>query len=195
MSDTTRENLTKSALLIGGLVVTMWVLELIDTLTANSLDRFGIRPWDPSTLLLIPVSDFLHLGWDHLAANTIPFAVLGFVIRFTAGFVRWLVTTVITSVISGLTVWLMGPLNSITIGASGLIFGWLTYLLARGVFSRDWKQIAIAVVIFLLYGSVLWGVLPGTAGVSWQAHLGGAVGGVVAAWFLHARADQPAGTR
>ena len=79
---------------------------------------------------------------------------------------------------------------SITAGASGVIFGWLTYLLVRGIFSGRPGQIAIAVVVFLLYGSVLWGVFPTAPGVSWQAHLGGAIGSVVAAWQLHRRPDQ-----
>ena len=73
---------------------------------------------------------------------------------------------------------------------SGLIFGWLTYLLTRGIFSRNWRQIALAVVVFAVYGGILWGVLPGSPGVSWLGHLGGAVGGVAAAWFLHSTSER-----
>src|SRR5699024_8581607 len=128
---------------------------------------------------MIFVAPWLHFGWDHLFANAIPFAVLGFLIRVTATFGKWLASTVVSIIVSGLFAWLLSPVFTIVAGASGLIFGWLTFLLARGIFNRDWKQIAIAVVVFALYGGVLWGVLPQQAGVSWQAHLGGAVGGVL----------------
>ncbi|MGJ3509418.1 rhomboid family intramembrane serine protease [Enemella sp. A6] len=177
----------RAALLIGGLVLAMYALELIDTVTFGFLDQFGIRSWQPSSLPMILVAPWLHFGWSHLLANTIPFAVLGFLIRVTTSFGRWLITTVITAVVSGLTAWLLSPLYTIVAGASGVIFGYLTYLLARGIFSRDIGQILVAVVVFIAYGSVLLGVLPTTAGVSWQAHLGGALGGVLAAWLLHKR--------
>lgn len=180
----------RAALLIVGLLAVMYLLELIDTLTFGFLDQFGIRTLNPDSLPMIFVAPFLHFGWAHLFANTLPFAVLGFLIRVTTTFGKWLVTTVITMVVSGLTAWLLSPLNAIVAGASGVIFGYLTYLLARGIFSRDLKQIALAVVIFLIYGGVLIGVFPQSAGISWQAHLGGAIGGVLAAWMLHSRSRE-----
>ena len=88
---------------------------------------------------------------------------------------------------SGLAIWLFSPPGSITLGASGIVFGWLTYLLVRGFYSGSFAQIGIGVVVFLVYGGILWGVLPSDAGVSWQGHLGGAVGGVLAARWLHGR--------
>jgi membrane associated rhomboid family serine protease len=100
---------------------------------------------------------------------------------------RFLVVTGIVWVISGVGVWLTAPAYSITIGASGIIFGWLTYLLIRGIFNRSLWQILIGVVVFLIYGSVLWGVLPTDEAISWQGHLFGAIGGVVAAWHLAGR--------
>jgi membrane associated rhomboid family serine protease len=83
---------------------------------------------------------------------------------------------------------LLTPDNTIVLGASGLIFGWLTYLLARGIWSRRAGQVVIAILVLLVYGGLIFGVLPGAAGISWQAHLGGAIGGVLAAWLLHRRA-------
>ena len=97
---------------------------------------------------------------------------------------RFLIVTGIVWVVSGLGVWLFAPPYSITVGASGIIFGWLTFLLIRGLFNRDLWQILGGVVLFLIYGSILWGVLPSNPTVSWQAHLFGAIGGVLAAWFL-----------
>ena len=103
------------------------------------------------------------------------------------GAARWLLSSLICIVVSGLTAWLLTPGDVVIIGASGLIFGWLTYLLARGIWSRRAGQVIVAVLVLLVYGGLIFGVLPGQPGVSWQAHLGGAVAGVLAAWLLHRR--------
>lgn len=171
---------------IGALVILLWVLEIFDHLTAHSLDRFGIVPRRLDSPLSIATAPFLHFGWAHLIANTVPFFVLG-VLVYVDGVRRWLATSLIVILTSGLTVWLLASPGSITAGASGVIFGWLTYVLLRGFFTRHIGQILIAVVILAVYGGVLWGVLPMTTGVSWQAHLGGAAGGVLAAWLLNGR--------
>jgi membrane associated rhomboid family serine protease len=169
------------AVLLAGL----WVLEGLDQLSGNALD---------TEIFTAPL---LHAGWDHLAGNSVPFFLLGLLVLL-GGLARWVVSTLVSVVSSGLTAWLLTPAGTIVLGASGLIFGWLTYLLVRGVWSRRPGQVALAVVILLVYGGLLWGVLPGAAGVSWQAHLGGAVGGVLAAWLLHRRdagrprVDEPA---
>ncbi|HJE51320.1 MAG TPA: rhomboid family intramembrane serine protease [Tessaracoccus flavescens] len=181
---TTRPTLSNALLVVGGLLAVMWVLEIIDSVTLNALDAYGIEPRQASDLLNIFVAPFLHYGWAHLISNSIPFLVLG-VLVYLGGRGNWAITTLIAVVTSGLAAWLMAPTGSITAGASGVVFGWLTYLLARGWFTRKPGQIAVAVIVFLLYGGVLLGVLPGTPGVSWQAHLGGAVGGALAAWWLH----------
>lgn len=180
-----------AALVMGAGVALLWVLELVDLLTFGSLDQFGITPRQLGELPQIFTAPWLHFGWGHLVSNSVPFFLLGFVILLE-GLRRWLVSMVASITSSGLLVWLISPPASVTAGASGLIFGWLTYLLVRGLFSRDVKQILLAVVVFAIYGGVLWGVLPTQAGVSWQGHLGGAIGGVLAAWWLHARAKKRA---
>jgi membrane associated rhomboid family serine protease len=131
----------------------------------------------------------LHAGWDHLISNSLPFLVLGFLVLLS-GLARWLVSSLIIIVASGLTAWSLTPPHTIILGASGLIFGWLTYLLARGIWSRRPAQVVLAVLVLLFYGGMIWGVFPSSAGISWQAHLGGAVGGVLAAWLLHRRATR-----
>ena len=184
---TTRNSPLQSALVVvGGLLALMWGLEIFDAATLNAHDSYGNEPRQASDLPNILWAPLLHFGWAHLISNSIPFLVLG-VLVFLAGFARWLVATVSSVVTSGLAAWAMAPVGSITAGASGVIFGWLTFLLVRGFFTRKPGQIALAVIVFLLYGGVLLGVLPGAPGVSWQAHLGGAVGGVLAAWWMSRR--------
>jgi membrane associated rhomboid family serine protease len=173
-----------AALTMVGLLAALWFIELVDQLTGNRLDNFGIHAREVDGLPEIFTAPLLHGGWDHLISNSVPFTVLGFLVLL-GGLVRWAVSSLVSIVASGLSAWLLTPANTIILGASGLIFGWLTYLLVRGVWSRRPGQVVLAVIVLLVYGGLIWGVLPGATGVSWQAHLGGAVGGVVAAWLLH----------
>ena len=173
-----------AALTMLGLLAGLWLLEIADQLSGNQLDNFGIHARELDGLPEIFTAPLLHGGWDHLISNSVPFALLGFLVLL-GGLARWVVSTFISVVSSGLTAWLLTPANTIILGASGLIFGWLTYLLARGIWSRRPGQIVVALVVLVIYGGLIWGVLPGAVGVSWQAHLGGAAGGVAAAWLLH----------
>lgn len=181
--------LLRGVIVMGILLAMMWVLEFVDQSTGNSLDQFGIIPRDVDTAGHIVLAPWLHFGWGHLIANSGPFMVLG-VLTYLAGVMRWLVTTAVTIIVSGLSVWFTAPPGSITAGASGLVFGYLTYLLVRGIFTRRPGQIALAVAILLVYGGVLVGLLPTASGVSWQGHLGGAIGGGFAAWLQHGRSRE-----
>ncbi|MFV0428959.1 MAG: rhomboid family intramembrane serine protease [Arachnia sp.] len=178
--------ISKAVLVVGAMLALMWALEAFDQLTGNSLDPLGIHPRDIDSIGNIALAPWLHFGWGHLISNSIPFLVLGTII-FVAGAARWVVTTLITAASSGGLVWLISPPASVTAGVSGVIFGYLTYLLVRGFFTRSLGQIGVAIVVFLLYGGLLMGVLPGLPGVSWQGHLGGAIGGIFAAWWQHGR--------
>ena len=176
-----------AALLMAVLLAGLWVLEFFDQLTGERLDNLGIHAQELDGLPEIFTAPFLHAGWDHLISNSLPFWVLGFLVLL-GGLARWAISSLISILGSGLAAWALTPADTIIVGASGLIFGWLTYLLARGLWSRSAAQIAVAVAVLVVYGSLIWGVFPGAAGVSWQAHLGGAIGGVLAAWLLHRRA-------
>jgi membrane associated rhomboid family serine protease len=164
----------------------LWFTELVDQLSGNRLDAYGIHARELDGLPEIYTAPMLHGGWDHLIANSGPFFVLGLIVLL-GGAVRWVVATLVSVTVSGLTAWLLTPVNTIILGASGLIFGWLTYLLVRGLLTRRPAQVIIGVAVLVVYGGMIWGVLPGAAGISWQAHLGGAVGGILAAWLLHRR--------
>jgi membrane associated rhomboid family serine protease len=178
-----------AALIMLLLLASMWMLELLDQLSGNQLDQLGIHAREVDGMPEILTAPFLHAGWDHLISNSLPFLVLGFLVLLS-GLARWLVSSLIIIVVSGMTAWLLTPANTIILGASGLIFGWLTYLLARGLWSRRPAQVVIAVLVLLVYGGLIWGVFPSGAGISWQAHLGGAIAGVLAAWLLHRRATR-----
>jgi membrane associated rhomboid family serine protease len=178
-----------AALIMLVVLAGMWILEFLDQLSGNQLDQLGIHAREIDGMPEILTAPFLHAGWDHLMSNSLPFVVLGFLVLLS-GLARWLVSSLIIIVVSGMTAWLLTPVHTIILGASGLIFGWLTYLLARGLWSRRPAQVVIAVLVLLVYGGLIWGLFPGNAGISWQAHLGGAVGGVLAAWLLHRRASR-----
>jgi len=178
-----------AALIMLLLLAGMWMLELLDQLSGNQQEQLAIHAREVDGMPEILTAPFLHAGWDHLISKSLPFLVLGFLVLLS-GLARWLVSSLIIIVVSGMTAWLLTPANTIILGASGLIFGWLTYLLARGLWSRRPAQVVIAVLVLLVYGGLIWGVFPSGAGISWQAHLGGAIAGVLAAWLLHRRATR-----
>lgn len=169
-----------------GFVALLWLLEIVDASSGYDLDDDGVRPRSAVGLLGIAFAPLLHAGWAHLEANTVPALLLLFLVLL-GGIGRGLAATAVIWVVSGIGVWLVAPSNTVTIGASGLIFGWLVYLVLRGFFTRRPGQILLGVVLFLVYGGLLWGVLPGQPGISWQGHFFGAVGGGLAAWLLAGR--------
>ena len=166
------------------MIVAMWGEELVDTVLDGRLDRFGIRPRELAGLDGILFAPFLHSGFGHLVTNTLPLALMGGAIALE-GARRFLRVTVIVGLFSGAGTWLSGPPNSLHIGASGLVFGYLTYLVSRGLFAHRFSYLIGGVVTFLVYGGVLWGLVP-KPGVSWQGHVFGAAAGVLAAFLLHA---------
>ncbi|HEY9293915.1 MAG TPA: rhomboid family intramembrane serine protease [Microlunatus sp.] len=178
-----------AALLMAGLLAFMWVLEIFDQSTGGMLDQYGIHARELDGLPEIFTAPMLHGGYEHLLGNSMPFVVLGFIVAL-GGFGRWLGASLIIVITSGLTAWLLTPANTIVLGASGLIMGWLTYIIARGAFDRRPAPIIIGIVVLLFYGGMIWGVFPSQAGISWQAHLGGAIGGVIAARWIHGRSQR-----
>lgn len=181
---------TVAALVIVAFVALLYGVELVDSLVGHRLDGFGVRPRQEDGLDGIAFAPLLHLGWAHLLANTLPLLVFGFLILL-AGVTRWLAVTAVVWVVGGVGTWLTGQPDSVHIGASVLAFGWLVYLLLRGVFSRRVGQVLLGLVLLLVYGGLLLGVLPGQPGVSWQGHLFGAVGGGLAAWWWGVRDRSP----
>ncbi len=168
------------AVLLLGLLGIMWAVEILDLLPFIHLDRFGIRPRSVAGLAGIVCAPFLHAGFGHLIANSFPFVILGGIVLLGGRAVFWRVTIFVT-LAGGLGVWLFAGRFTNHIGASGLIFGYLGFLLARGFFEKSLTWILTACAILVVYGGLLFGVLPIRAGVSWQGHLFGFLAGVAAA--------------
>ena len=186
-----RDSWQNAALITGAFVVVLWVLEVVDTATGHALDPYGIQPRSEDGLVGVAVAPLLHFGFGHLVSNTVPVAVLGF-LALATGIARGLLATAIIWVVGGLGVWVFAQPFSNHAGASGLIFGWIIYLVVRGFLNRSTTEILIGVAVFLIYSGALLGVLPGQPGVSWQGHLFGAIGGFVAARFLATRRREDA---
>lgn len=161
----------------------MWVIECLNAPMGGALDTFGIVPRTLTGLRGIVFGPFLHANFPHLMANTLPFIILGWfvVMRRTADFI-WV--SLIVMLIGGLGTWAIAPSYTVHVGASGVIFGYLGFLLSRAYFERSLVSIALSIVIGATYGGLIWGVLPGQEGISWQGHLFGFLGGIVAARLL-----------
>ena len=170
-----------------GLLVLLWVIQVANWADGYRLDAvLGIQPHSLSHLGGIVTAPFLHVSWQHIESNSAPLFVLGFLAAYR-GVTRFLVVTGIVIVTSGLTVWLFQGTGSVTVGASGLVFGYFGYVLARGRGDRIWGDIAVGVVAGGMYYYILSVAVPGTPGISWLDHSGGLAGGVLAAWLLRAR--------
>jgi membrane associated rhomboid family serine protease len=183
------ERSTEGLQIVIALIALMWASELVDTILDHRLDKYGIEPRDADGLSGIVAAPFLHANFGHLIGNTVPFAVLGFVIAL-GGAARVALVTLITAVVSGAGTWLIAPEHTLHIGASGVVFGYASYLLARGIFNRDLVQLLIGAVVAAVWGTALLGGLEPQEGISWQGHLFGAVGGVVAARLLTDRDER-----
>ncbi|TCC25151.1 rhomboid family intramembrane serine protease [Kribbella speibonae] len=165
------------------LVGLMWLSEVIDTVTNGALDQYGIISREPRGLIGILTAPFLHLGFGHLVSNTLPLVTLGALIA-VSGAARLFAVTAIVTVIGGFGTWLISPPNTITIGASGLVFGYASYLILRGLFNRRLGQVLLGIIVVMVWGSALFSGLLPQDGISWQGHLFGGIAGVLAAWVL-----------
>lgn len=170
----------------------LWIVQLINAGTAYALAQSGgILPRQASSLLDILTSPFLHGSIEHLAGNALPLFSLGLIAAIPSP-KRFLLMTLIVIVIGGFGVWLFSPINSVTVGASGLVFGYFGYLLLRGFVDRRPADVVISIGVALAYGFPMWNSVGfGREGVSWQGHVAGLVGGMLAALFLRTPRRKP----
>lgn len=169
------------------LIAVIWAIEVLNQILGHQLNQwFGLLPRSFSGLIGVPAMPFLHGGVSHAAANTLPLLVLGGIGLAVAPRRFWLASVAIV-VISGLAVWVLAR-PAIVVGASGLIFGWFGFVLSLAVMERSLRALAGAIAVVVLYGGLIWGVLPSAAvQISWEAHLFGALAGGVVAFLLRER--------
>lgn len=181
-----------AAKLMLGWVALLWLLEVMDAVSGHALDDFGIVPRESSELIDVVPASFIHFGWAHIAANTVPLLVMGFLAAL-GGIRRFLAVCALVIVADGLGVWLIAPAHTNTAGASGLIFGLFGFLLVSGFVERRLLGVMAGLLVGAVWGSsILTGLAPTQTGVSWQGHLLGLVAGVVAAFVFRRRATTPA---
>jgi membrane associated rhomboid family serine protease len=181
----------RDALIVMGVfLAVIWVLQVVNWADGYRLDsEFGILPEHVSRLGEIFSAPFLHFSWQHIEGNSVPLFVLGVLAAYRS-IPRFLLLTLIVAVTSGMAVWLFQSSNELTVGASGLIFGYFGYVLLRGFIDRNLVDIGVGLVAGALYWTILQVAIPGTPGVSWIGHVGGLVGGILAAWVLRTPAAQ-----
>ena len=183
----TVHKLRDAVVVMAGFLALIWALQVFNWADGYHLDAdFGILPMNLGRLPDIFTAPFLHVSWQHIEGNSLPLFVLGVLAAYRS-VARFLVVSLIVLVTSGLAVWLFQSGNGVTVGASGLIFGYFGYVLVRGFLDRNMVDIGVGVVAGVLYWTILAVALPGTPGVSWIDHLGGLVGGVIAAWVVRTR--------
>ncbi|MBC9718646.1 rhomboid family intramembrane serine protease [Streptomyces sp. TRM66268-LWL] len=176
-----RDRAKAAGLVMAGWLALLWLLEAVDVASGHTLDTYGISPREFTELRDVIPASFLHYGWDHLIANSMPLLVLGFLAALS-GIRRFAAVVATIVVVSGVGVWFTAPAYSVTAGASGVVFGLFGYLLVRGFVDRRIGDVVIGLLVGAVYGSILWGVLPTAEGISWQGHLFGLIGGVLAAF-------------
>jgi membrane associated rhomboid family serine protease len=177
--------------LMVGVIAVIWTLQIANWADHYGLDNsYGILPRSLGHLPYIFTAPFLHFSWDHIEGNSGPLFVFGFLAAYR-GVVKFLWVTLVVAITSGLAVWLFQSNGELTVGASGLIFGYFGYVLARGIIERNLIDALAAIVIGLSYAYIFTVAIPGTPGVSWIGHLGGLVGGVASAWFFRTRRGVP----
>ncbi len=164
-------------------VAIIWIVFILNYIFVVDFRAYGIRPRDIYGLIGIPLSPFLHGNYEHIISNSIPLFFLTLtIVQFYKKL--WLPVTIFSIFVGGFAVWLFAQSNSNHIGASGVIFSYIGFLLFSGIFRRSFKSILIGIIVFLLYGGALWnGIIPNQPGVSWQGHLFGAIAGIFVAYI------------
>ena len=179
------EEARKAFFLMVGFIGLIWALQIVNVADSYRLDvEYGILPRSITHLPDIFTAPFLHFSWDHIEGNSGPLFIFGLLAAYR-GVVKFLGVTLVVAITSGMAVWLFQGSNELTVGASGLIFGYFGYVLARGLIDRSMIDTLVAVVMGLSYYYLLTIAVPGApGGVSWIGHLGGLVGGLVSAWIF-----------
>jgi membrane associated rhomboid family serine protease len=182
--------LKTQALVLGGTLGVFWAVFVVNSLLGGSLLRLGVIPRTTIGLRGILFAPFLHGSLNHIVANSIPFVVLGWMVMLRDER-HFIPVTLAGMVGSGLMAWLLGAPGTVHIGASGVIFGYLGFLMLTGWYTRSFGSILLSVIVTVVWGTLVLGMIPGAPGISWQAHVGGFLGGVLAARAVSPRSRAP----
>ena len=182
----------KAFFVMAGILAVLWIIQIINwadhyQLTLNN----GIVPRDISRLPDIFAAPFLHFSWAHIEGNSGPLFIFGFLAAYR-GVKKFAYVTVLVIITSGLAAWLFEPANTVGAGASGVVFGYFGYIMVRGFFDRHLIDVLIGAIMALCFAYQFTVLLP-QAGIGWQAHIGGLVGGVLAGWLFRDKRPQASG--
>jgi membrane associated rhomboid family serine protease len=176
----------KALFVMVGFVAILWIIQLANVADHYQLTMsYGIRPRHLGSLPDVVTAPFLHVSWTHLESNSGPLFIFGFLAAYR-GVARFLGLTALVIVVSGLAAWFYGTVGTIGAGASGVVFGYLGYILVRGFFDRRGIDIMLGAVMALCFAYQFTVLLP-RAGIGWQAHIGGLAAGVVGGWIFRDR--------
>ena len=167
-------------------IAALWLVYLVNFVLITDLRLYGLKPRSLDGLWGIALAPFLHVDLDHLIANS---GILFILLIVSLSYSRALTARalLIIIILGGGAVWLLGMGGTIHIGASGVIFGLIGYMMSLGLFRRDWKALIISVLIAIIYGGALYSLLTFIPGISWTGHLFGFLSGVLAAWWTKKR--------
>jgi len=175
--------------ILGGTLAVLWVVFAVNSVLGGALLTLGVIPRTAIGLRGILFAPFLHGSLDHIVANSIPFVVLGWMVMLRDE--RHFIPVTLAGMFgSALVAWLLGAPGSVHIGASGVIFGYLGFLMLSGWYARSFGSIALSTIVTVVWGGLVLGMMPGAPGISWQAHTGGFIGGVLAARAFRVRAGR-----
>ncbi len=169
----------------------LWTIEVADKLFFDQqLNAYGVRPRESGVWWRALVAPFMHAGFAHLTANTIPFLILGW-LTIARRIWEFFFVCLLGAAGASALAWTLGESGSVHIGASGVIFGFLGFLLTRAVFERSVVAIVLALLAAALYGGMLETMVPNKPGVSWEGHLGGFAAGILSGWLLARKQARP----
>lgn len=184
-----RADLKRHALVLGGFLAVLWAIAIVDGVLGHPLVAWGVHPRTVPGLVGVLTHPLLHGGFAHLLGNTVGFLMLGTMVMLREE-KHFYVVTALAWIVGGLGIWLVGATDSVHVGASGLLFGYFGYLLLAGWFERRFGTILLSVIVLFVWGGMIFGVMPGQLGISWEGHLFGFLGGVLGAKLLARRPDE-----
>lgn len=182
MEEEEKNKIAESVLYPFLFVALLWTIKLLEHFSEVSLAKLGILPRSIHGVLGVTTAPLIHGDISHLVSNTLPLLILGIIIMY---FYRSTAMSLFswTYLLTGILVWAVADGSGYHLGASGLIYGLVSFLFFSGLIRKDRRSLALALLVTFVYGGMVWGVLPIYKGVSWESHLFGGIIGAFCAWY------------